>query len=97
MDMERRRAEAADIKRRPRLVENDEVPQHFHKQSELADQMSQGLLSTQESDKIMFGDSKRKRKEVRSFIRLLLQQSLFLFAFWRNLDNWRVGLEVCLY
>jgi hypothetical protein len=42
MDIERRRIEAADYKRKPRLCEDDEVPPHIHRQSELAEKMAEG-------------------------------------------------------
>ena len=64
MDIERRRTEAADIKRKPRLIEEDEVPQHFYEQSKVAEQMQAGTL-TAEADKALFGQGKRQRKEVR--------------------------------
>jgi SWI/SNF-related matrix-associated actin-dependent regulator of chromatin subfamily A protein 2/4 len=63
MDIERRRVEAAEFKRRPRLVEDDEVPQQYFKNNELCEQMAAGEIDT-EATKALFGQGKRARKEV---------------------------------
>ncbi|XP_039271733.2 SWI/SNF-related matrix-associated actin-dependent regulator of chromatin subfamily A member 2-like isoform X2 [Styela clava] len=59
MDIERRRAEARDPNRKPRLMEEDELPQWLLATSEEIDK----LTMAEESDKL-FGRGSRVRKEV---------------------------------
>lgn len=59
MDIDRRRQEARDHKRKPRLIEEDELPQWLLKGKEEIERMT----AADQEDKV-FGKGIRKRKEV---------------------------------
>ena len=68
MDIERRRAEACETPRKPRLMEENEMPEWLQKNEDEVER----LTHEEETDKI-FGRGSRQRREVDlSFLILVL-------------------------
>lgn len=59
MDIERRRQEARDMKRKPRLMEDDELPPWLLKNAEDIDRLTQ-----EEQTERLFGKGARQKREV---------------------------------
>ncbi len=97
MDLDRRREEARNPKRKPRLMEEDDMPSWI-----LKDDAEVERLTCEEEEEKMFGRGSRQRKEVDYSDSLTEKQWLkvgrylkFLVAFHLRWQNW-IDLKLVL-
>lgn len=83
MDLDRRREEARNPKRKPRLMEEDELPSWI-----LKDDAEVERLTCEEEEEKMFGRGSRHRKEVDYSDSLTEKQWLKVFPGWILPEGW---------
>lgn len=88
MDLDRRREEARNPKRKPRLMEEDELPSWI-----LKDDAEVERLTCEEEEEKMFGRGSRHRKEVDYSDSLTEKQWLKVFPGWIHPEGWECACE----
>lgn len=88
MDLDRRREEARNPKRKPRLMEEDELPSWI-----LKDDAEVERLTCEEEEEKMFGRGSRHRKEVDYSDSLTEKQWLKVFPGWIHPEGWEWACE----
>lgn len=78
MDLDRRREEARNPRRKPRLMEEDELPTWIMK-----DDAEVERLTCEEEEEKMFGRGSRQRKEV-DYSDSLTEKQWLKVAFWKT-------------